>query len=92
MLARGRLVEPEMLRMPRRLVHDRVEQERVDLRQRMIPREPPERVRESRVTPCVVQCVAGLVEERLVVVQPALGAGDQVHQARRVGGDHAGTR
>ena len=32
------------------------------------------------------------MEEGLVVVEAALGAGDQVHDARRVGGDDAGAR
>ena len=36
--------------------------------------------------------VPGLVEECLVVVQPALRAHDQMHFLRRVGGDHAGAR
>jgi len=39
-----------------------------------------------------VERVPSLVEERLVVVQPALRARDQVDDARRVGGDHAGAR
>ena len=42
--------------------------------------------------PGVVERVAGLVQERLVVVQPALRARDQVDDLRRVGRDHAGAR
>ncbi len=58
----------------------------------MVAREVPERVRQVRVAVAVVERVTGLVEERLVVVQAALRAGDQVDDLRRVGGDHAGPR
>ena len=84
--------EAEVLCVPAGLARDRVEQEGVDLGQRMVAREPPEGERQRRVAARVVQGVAGLVEERLVVVEAALGARDEVDDARRVGRDHAGAR
>ena len=58
----------------------------------MVAREPPEREWQRRVAARVVQRMTCLVEERLVVVEAALGARDQVHDARRVGGDDARAR
>ena len=78
-----------MLRVPAGLVRERLDEERVDLGQRVVSREPPERVRKPRVAPGVVQGVPGLVQERLVVGEAALGASDQVDDAGRVGGDDA---
>ena len=51
-----------------------------------------ERERQPRVDAGVVQRVAGLVHERLVVGEAALRARDQVHDLRRVRRDHAGAR
>ena len=45
-----------------------------------------------RVAAGVVQRVPGLVQERLVVVQAALRARDQMHDLRRIARDHARTR
>ena len=81
-----------MERVPARLARDRLDDVRVDLRQRVVAREAAERVRQRRVAARVVERVAGLVQERLVVVQPALRARDQVDDRRRVGRDHAGPR
>ena len=81
-----------MLRVPGRLAGDRLADVRVDLGQRVIAGDPAKRVRQIRVDTGVVQRVTGLVEERLVVVQSALCPRDQVHDARRVGCDHAGAR
>ena len=78
-----------MLGVPAGLVRERLDEERVDLGQRVVSREPPERVRKPWVAPGVVQGVTGLVQERLVVGEAALGAGDQVDDAGRVGGDDA---
>ena len=58
----------------------------------MVAGEPPERERQHGIAARVVERMARLVEKRLVVVDAALRAGDQVHDARRVGGDDAGAR
>ena len=84
--------EPEVLGVPGRLAGDLLEDERVDLGQRMVARQVPERVREARVAARVVERVPRLVEEGLVVVEAALRSGDQVHDLRRVRGDDAGAR
>ena len=78
--------------MPLGLPRDRLDDVRVDLRQRVVARDVAERVGQVRVAAGVVQRVTGLVQERLVVVQPSLRARDQVDDARRVGRDHAGPR
>ena len=78
--------------MPAGLAGDRLEQERVDLGERVVAGKPAERVRELGVEPGVVQRVPGLVQEGLVVVEAALGPRDQVDDRRRVGGDHARAR
>ena len=57
----------------------------------MVAREPAEGIRQVRVATRVVQGMPRFVEERLIVVQAALGTGDQVHDRRRIGRDHAGT-
>src|SRR5919204_5044343 len=90
----GRLLvgEAEVLRMPVRLAGDRLEDVRVDLGQRVVAGQAAERVRQRRVAAGVVERVPRLVEEGLVVVQPTLRPRDQVHDLRRVGGDHAGAR
>src|ERR671925_1625151 len=51
----GLVVEAEMLRMPRRFARDRLADVRVDLRQRVIAPDPPERVRKPRVAARVMQ-------------------------------------
>ena len=66
-----------MLGVPARLPRDRVEQERVDLGEGMVAREPTEREGQSRIAARVVERVPRLVEERLVVVEAALRAGDR---------------
>src|SRR4029453_3627621 len=76
--------EPEVLGGPAGLARDRLEDERVDLGQCMVAREVAERVREVRVAARVVERVARLVKERLVVVEPALGTRDQVDDFGRV--------
>ena len=81
-----------MLRVPAGLAGDRVEQERVDLRERVIAGKAPERERERRIDVRVVQRVARLVQEGLVVVDPSHRAGDEVDDPRRIRGDHAGAR
>ena len=81
-----------MERVPARLARDRLDDVRVDLRQRVVAGEAAERVRQRRVAARVVERVAGLVQERLVVVQPTLRARDQVDDLRRIGRDHAGAR
>ena len=58
----------------------------------MVAGDVAERVRQARVDARVVQRVPCLVQERLVVVEAALGARDQVDDLRRVGRDHAGAR
>ena len=78
-----------MLGVPAGLVRERLDEERVDLGQGVVSREPPERVRKPRVAPGVVQGVTGLVQKRLVVGEAALGASDQVDDAGGVGGDDA---
>src|SRR4029077_14522425 len=84
--------EPEVLRVPAGLARDRLEDERVDLGQRVVAREVAERVREARVAARVVERVPRFVQERLVVVEPALGARDQVDDLGCVRGDYARTR
>ena len=84
--------EPEVLGMPARLVRERLDEERVDLGERVVAGKPPERVRQLRVAARVVEGVTGLVQERLVVGQATLGARDQMHDARRIGCDHARAR
>ena len=91
-LGRLLVVEPEVLGMPARLARDRLDDVGVDLRQRVVARDLAERVRERRVDARVVERVPRFVQERLVVVQPALRARDQVDDVRRVGRDHAGAR
>ena len=81
-----------MLGVPAGLAGDRLDDVRVDLRQRVVAREGPEGVRQIRVRARVVQRVPRLVQERLVVVQPALRARDQVDDVGRVRGDDAGPR
>ena len=58
----------------------------------MVAGDPAERVRERRVAAGIVERMTGLVHERLVIVQATLGAGDQVDDLRRIGGDHACAR
>jgi hypothetical protein len=84
--------EAEMLLVPARLACNGLEQERVDLRQRVVARQAAERVRKGGVAARVVERVPRLVQEPLVIVEATLGARDQVHDLRRVRGDHAGTR
>ena len=87
-----RVGEAEVARVPLGLPRDRLADVRVDLGQRVVAGDPAEGVGEARVAAGVVERVPGLVQEGLVVVEAALGAGDQVDDARRVGGDHAGAR
>ena len=84
--------EPEVLGVPARLSRDRLDDVAVDLGQRVVARQLAERVRELGIDARVVERVPGLVQERLVVVEAALSARDQVDDVRRVRGDHAGTR
>ncbi len=72
-----------------RLARDGLEDVRVDLGERMVARDAAERVRQRGVAAAVVEGMARLVQERLVVVQPALRAGDEMHDLRRVARDHA---
>src|SRR5438105_4851025 len=58
----------------------------------MVARDPAEGVRQVWIATAVVERVARLVQERLVVVQPALRARDQVHDARWIACDHARAR
>ena len=58
----------------------------------MVAREPAEGIRQVRIAARVVQGMPRFMEERLVVVQAALGAGDQVDDRWRIRRDHAGTR
>ena len=78
--------------VPARLARDRLDDVRVDLGQRVIARDPAERDRKRRVDAAVMQRMAGLVQERLVVVQAALRPRDQMDDVRRVARDHAGAR
>src|SRR6478672_13077095 len=82
--------QAEVLLVPLRLARDRLDDVRVDLRQRVVARDAAEDVGQRRVTPGVVQRVPGFVQERLIVVQATLRARDQVHDLRRVARDHAG--
>ena len=99
-LLRLRVREPEVERVPARLARDRLEDVRVDLRQRVVARERAERPRQPRVAARVVERVARLVEERLVVGEAALRARDQVddlgrrrpRSRRRAGSSAAGPR
>src|ERR671910_1672006 len=84
--------EIEVLGVPARLPRDRLDDVRVDLRQSVVARQLAEGVGQARVDAGVVERVACLVQERLVVVQPALRARDQVDDLRRVGRDHARAR
>ena len=84
--------QPEVERVPTRLLGDGLDDVGVDLRQRMVARERAERPREARVAARVVERVPGLMEERLIVGEPALRARDQVDDLRRVGRDHASAR
>ena len=86
------LGQAEVVPVPLGLACDRLADVRVDLRQRVVARDPPEGVRERGVDARVVERMARFVEERLVVVQPALRARDQVHHLRRIGGDDARAR
>ena len=81
-----------MERVPAGLARDRLDDVGVDLGQGVVAREAPEGVRQRRVAARVVERVPGLVQERLVVVQPALRPRDQVDDGRRIGGDHARAR
>ena len=58
----------------------------------MVARDTAKDIRELRVAARVVQRVARLVEERLIVVKTALCARDLVHDLRWVARDHAGAR
>ena len=78
-----------MLGVPGGLARDGLDDVRVDLRQRMVARDAPERVRQGRIAAGVVERVPGLVQERLVVVEPTLRPRDQVDDPGRVGRDHA---
>src|SRR5206468_12429501 len=60
--------------------------------QRWASGDVPERVWQGRVAAAVVERVTGLVQEGLVIVEPALGARDQVHDGRRIRRNHAGAR
>ena len=86
----GREVEVPLV--PARLARDRLDEEGVDLGQRVITRERAERVRQVRVAARVVERVACLVEKALVVRQPALRPGDEVDDRRRIGWDDTRTR
>ena len=70
-----------MTGVPPGLARDRLDDVGVDLGQRVVARDPAEGVRQRRVDAAVMKRVAGLVQERLVVVQPALRARDQVDDA-----------
>ena len=91
--------EAEVACVPLGLAGDRLDDVGVDLGERVVAREAAERDRERRIDAGEVQRVAGLVQERLVVVQPALGTRDQVDDAtagrsrsRRRGATSAGGR
>ena len=81
-----------MLGVPAGLARERLDDVGVDLGQRVVSTDRAERVRQGRVATGVVQGVAGLVQERAVVVEPALGTRDQVDDARRIRGDDARAR
>ncbi len=55
------VAEAEVLRVPARFTRDRLADVRVDLRQRMVARNPAERVRQGRIDAGVVQRMPGLV-------------------------------
>jgi hypothetical protein len=78
--------------VPIRLARDRLEDVRVDLRQRVVTGDAAERIWEARIDARVVQRVTGLVHESLVVGKPALRARDQVHDVGRIRCDHARAR
>ena len=84
--------EPEVLGVPARLSRDRFHDVAVDLGQRVVARQLAEGVRQPRVDAGVVERMPGLVQERLVVVEAALGARDQMDDVRRIGGDDARAR
>src|SRR5439155_6831552 len=84
--------EAEVLGVPRRLARDGLDDVRVDLRQRVVAGELAEGVGQRRVAAGVVERVAGLVQEGLVVVQAALSTRDEVDDRGRVRGDHARAR
>ena len=84
--------ETEVLLVPLGLAGDRLDDVGVDLGQRVVAGNPAEHIRQLRVAAGVVQRMARLVEERLIVVEAALGACDQVHDLRWVARDHAGAR
>ncbi len=84
--------ETEVLRVPARLSAHGLDEEGVDLGERVVARQSAEGVRKRRVAASVVERVPGLVQEPLVVVQPALRAGDEMNDPRRVGRDHARAR
>ena len=58
----------------------------------MVARDAAEHVRQRRVAACVVQRMPRLVQERLIVVETALGARDQMDDLRRVARDHTCAR
>ena len=78
--------------VPAGLARDALDDVRVDLGQRVVARDRAEGVRQGGVAPGVVERVARLVQEVLVVLESALGARDQVHDRRGVGGDDARSR
>ena len=90
----GRLLrrKVEVMLVPGGLAGERLDEERVDLRERVVAGQGTEGVRELRVAAGVVQRVAGLVEEAPVVGQPALRPRDQVDDGGRVRRDHARPR
>ena len=81
-----------MQRVPFGLARYGFEDVRVDLGQRVVSRDAPKRERQARIDAGVVERVARLVEERLVVGETTLRARDQVHDLRRVRRDHTGAR
>ena len=84
--------EAEVLGVPTGLAGDRLQDERVDLGQRVVARQVAERVRKVGIAAGVVEGVPGLVQERLIVVEAALRSRDQVDDFGRIRGDHARTR
>ena len=91
-LGRLRVGETEVACVPPRLARNRLDDVGIDLGERVVARDPAEGVRQRCIDAAVMERVAGLVQERLVVVQPALRARDQVDDLRRVTRDHAGAR
>ena len=78
--------------VPLGLARDRLEDVRVNLGQGMVAGDVSERIGQLRVAARVMECMAGFVQEGLVIVEAALGARDQVHDGRRVRGNHTGPR